>query len=206
MIAKIAAGDKPQAEHPTIFEEVLESDLPPEEKQPERLGDEASSMMGAGLVTTAWALAHATFYILNQPATLAALQSELRAAIPHPRTPLDWTKLEELPFLSGCVKESIRLSYGVTGRLPRISPDKPMKYGERIIPAGTPVNMTVPDVHNDEEIYPEAQKFIPERWMGKKRSPNGSPLDRYLVSFNKGPRQCLGIKYASSSLSSPSPG
>jgi cytochrome P450 len=173
---------------------VLDSDLPPEQKLPERLGDEAQTVIGAGLVTTAWALAHATFYILNQPETLQKLQDELRTAIPKATTPLEWTKLEELPYLGGCVRESIRLSYGVTARIPRISRDGPMKYKSWEIPTGTPVSMTIVDVHNDEYVYPDHDKFLPERWMNGARAPNGEPLERYLVAFGKGPRQCLGIK------------
>ena len=198
MISKISRGIKSRAEHRTIFEEVLESDLPPSEKQPERLGDEAQTVIGAGLVTTAWALAHATFYILNQPETLRKLQQELRTALPDPTTPVDWVKLEECKYLGGCVKEAIRMSYGVTARLPRISPDKVIKYKDWEIPAGTPVSMTIVDVHNDEDVYPDSQKFLPERWVSNPRALNGEPLDRYLVSFGKGPRQCLGIKYVSS--------
>jgi hypothetical protein len=177
MIGKISKGEKSNASHRTIFEEVLESDLPPEQKMPERLGHEAQTVIGAGLVTTAW---------------------ELNRAIPNPRTPVDWVKLEELPFLTGCVKESIRLSYGVTSRLPRISRDGPMKYKDWKIPTGTPVGMTIVDVHHDENVFPESQKFIPERWMNGARAPNGEPLERYLVAFGKGPRQCLGIKYVPS--------
>jgi cytochrome P450 len=180
--------------HRTIFEDVLDSDLPAEQKLPARLGDEAQTVIGAGLVTTAWALAHATFYILNQPETLKRLQEELRAAIPNPTTPVEWTKLEELPFLGGCVREAIRMSYGVTARIPRISKEGAMKYKNWEIPVGTPVSMTIVDVHNDEHVYPESTKFMPERWMNGGRAPNGEPLERYLVAFGKGPRQCLGIK------------
>ena len=174
---------------------MLESDLPPEEKGLQRLGHEAQTVIGAGLTTTAWTLTNATFYILNQPETLRKLQDELRTAIPDPAAPLDWARLEELPFLGGCIKEAIRLSYGISGRHPRISPDKPMRYKKWSIPAGTPVSMTVVDVHHDEAIYPQSHSFIPERWLNSPKTENGSSLDRYLVSFGKGPRSCLGIKY-----------
>jgi cytochrome P450 len=194
-IANIANDKDKSAEHRTIFHEMLESDLPPEEKGLQRLGHEAQTVIGAGLTTTAWAFSHATFYILNQPETLRKLQDELRTAIPDPAAPLDWLQLEELPYLGGCIKEAIRLSYGLSGRHPRISPDRPMKYKTWNIPAGTPVSMTIVDVHHDEAIYPQSHSFIPERWLNTPKTENGSSLDRYLVSFGKGPRSCLGIKY-----------
>jgi cytochrome P450 len=202
-ISHIANDREKHPEHRTIFHEVLESDLPPEEKGVERLGHEAQTVVGAGLTTTAWTFSHATFYILNQPETLRKLQDELRATIPDPTTPLDWLKLEELPYLGGCIKEAIRLSYGLSGRNPRISPDKPMKYKTWTIPAGTPVSMSVIDVHHDEAIYPKSHSFIPERWLNNPKTENGSSLERYLVSFGKGPRSCLGIKYVSNHMLTP---
>ena len=44
----------------------------------------------------------------------------------------------------------------------------------------------------DETIFPEPEKFKPERWL--KAREEGFPLHRYLVSFSKGSRQCVGIK------------
>lgn len=174
---------------------MLNSDLPEREKSLRRLGNEAQMVIGAGFETPAWALTNAAFYLISQPATLNRLQKELNAAIPDPTAPLDWRHLEELPYLSACIKEAVRLSYGVTARNPRISPDKPMEYKTWTIPTGTPVSMTIVDVHHDEAIYPDSQSFVPERWLESPKTSNGSPLDRYFVSFGKGARSCLGIKY-----------
>jgi cytochrome P450 len=50
-------------------------------------------------------------------------------------------------------------------------------------------------IHHNEEIFPESYEFKPERWL-KKRPEGAPPLDRYLVSFSKGSRQCVGMKCA----------
>jgi len=84
------------------------------------------------------------------------LQAELKAAILDPTAPLDWLRLEELPYLSVCIKEAIRLSYGVTARNPRISPNRPFKYKSWNIPARIPVSITIVDVHNDEAVFPDS--------------------------------------------------
>ena len=49
-------------------------------------------------------------------------------------------------------------------------------------------------MHQNETIFPEAYKFKPERWL-EKRAEGKPPLDRYLVSFSKGSRQCVGMQY-----------
>lgn len=65
-----------------------------------------------------------------------------------------------------------------------------MIYKSRVIPPGTPVGMTSVLMHHDESIFPDSKSFLPERWL------DNPQLDKYLVSFSKGSRQCLGISLA----------
>jgi cytochrome P450 len=191
--------DKAQAnsQYPTIFHELLESNLPPEEKSLIRLDDEALGTIGAGATTIAWALVTASFHLLKNPSILKKLQTELKAAIPDPTIEPDLPQLEKLPYLSACIQEGIRLSYGLAVRHARISQDKATKYKAWTIPAGTPVSMTIVDVHHDEHIYPNSRSFIPERWLDNPKTEEGESLSRYFVSFGKGSRSCIGIKYVS---------
>ena len=48
--------------------------------------------------------------------------------------------------------------------------------------------MTIMDVHFNEEIYPNPKDFVPERWLGDAKAPDGNSLDRYFVAFGKGPK------------------
>lgn len=180
--------------HPTIFAELLDSDLPPQEKSVARLGDEAQLMLGAGIETVTWSLSVATFHIINNPGIFAKLRAELKEALPRADTPLDWQKLEKLPYLSACVQEGIRLGYGVSARNPRISPIKSTKYKDWTIPAGTPVSMTIVDVNHDEELFHDSHLYIPERWLDSPKTKSGQSLNRYFICFGKGARSCLGIK------------
>jgi cytochrome P450 len=180
----------------TIFDDILQSSLPASEKTDDRLTREAQGIVGAGLLTTSWSLSVATFHILNTPSILDKLRSELFSAIPDPNATLEWAKLEKLPYLSAVIKEAARLSYGTASRSPRIIPYKEMRYGEWSIPPGIPISMTTVDVSHDEAIFPESHLFEPERWLGAPRTKDGLPLEKYNVSFQKGQRSCLGIKYA----------
>jgi cytochrome P450 len=179
-------------EHPTIFHELLNSDLPVEEKSDARLGDEAQLIVAAGLITTSWALSVSSFYIIGNPQIYQNLFQELRAAGFTSKAPLDWHRLEQLPYLNGCVHEAVRLSHGVATRSPRLAPDAELQYGSWVIPRNTPVSMTNVDILMNDKIFPKPKEFIPERWM------NNPNLDRYFVGFGKGSRQCLGLKYVSS--------
>jgi hypothetical protein len=207
---------KKDVSHPTIFHDLLTSSLPESEKSTERLAEEAVLLVGAGkhffpkiksrnqgrsvnLVhllkgthTAAWALSVATFYLLSQPSTLLALKAELSVAIPKPTNVIPLATLEKLPYLTGVIKEGLRLSYGESSRIPRISPDAPLQLNDWVIPAGTPVSMTSTLMHHDESVFPDSYAFKPERWVN---DPTGH-LDRYMVAFTKGSRNCLGMPLA----------
>jgi cytochrome P450 len=179
--------------HRTVFQELIEGNLPPAEKNSLRLQGEASVVVAAGVVTTGWALSTAAFHIINNPSVFQTLRAELEAAIPDPDVKPRWTELEKLPYLAGCVRECVRMSYGVTAREPRLL-SKPLEYKGWVIPARTPVSMTNVDVCDDETIFPDPRVFRPERWIGSPKAPNGQSLERYYVGFGKGTRSCLGIK------------
>lgn len=158
------------------------------------------------------------YYVLSNPRILSTLHEELVTAIRDPNELPSCSKLERLPYLislcllscvsrlqgssltvehSAVVSEGLRLGYGVCQRLQRVSPNDPIyfklnsKKDDDVmwkIPAGTPVGMTCALVHLNPDIFPEPLKFSPERWIEDRH------LDRYLLSFSKGSRQCLGIK------------
>lgn len=173
---------------------MLTSDLPPEEKSTARLCGDGQVTVIAGTLTTAWALALAVFYMLSQPDDLRRLKDELQTAIPDVSQKVPLAVLEQLPFLTACIQESLRLSYGVSCRLQRICPNESLLFNDGKmdwhIPAGTPVSMTSVLMHHNPTIFPDSHKFSPNRWL---ENPH---LDKYLVAFSKGSRQCVGINLA----------
>ncbi|EKG16029.1 Cytochrome P450 [Macrophomina phaseolina MS6] len=182
----------------TIFHEILNSKLSDYDKSTDRLWQEGEVVVAAGTITTAWALGVSTYFALASPAILSQLKRELEAAIPDPGQPLNLIALEQLPYLTGVVQEGVRLSHAISHRLHRICPDETLVYADGArewrIPPGTPMSMTSNLVHHDERVFPDSHAFRPERWVGNPR------LDRYLVSFGKGGRACLGINLAYAEL------
>lgn len=55
----------------------------------------------------------------------------------------------------------------------------------------TPVGMSSTLMHHDERIFPDSHKFIPERWLDLEQRKH---LEKYMVAFTKGSRQCIGMK------------
>ncbi|KAM3420754.1 hypothetical protein BST61_g4002 [Cercospora zeina] len=182
---------------PTLFHDIIESRLPKSDLSLERLTDEAISVNGAGMETTKWTLTVATFYILNDPAVHANLRAELKAAMPDPNAILHWDELEKLPYLSGVISESLRLSYGQVQRIPRVNRLQPWTFHGRIIPPGVTVGMGAYHMHSHEKVFPDPQSFSPERWLHSPKGPDGTrALSNYLVSFSRGSRACIGLNLA----------
>jgi cytochrome P450 len=183
----------------TIFHEILDDKkLSDYDKSTERLWQEGEVVIAAGTITTAWAMNVAVYHVLAEPAILKNLKEELEKAIPDPSLLMDLVALEQLPYLTGVVQEGVRLSHAVTDRLQRICPDETLVFNDGKkdwhIPPGTPVSMTANLIHHDQSIFPNSTAFRPERWIGNPQ------LTRYLVSFGKGGRVCLGMNLAYAEL------
>jgi cytochrome P450 len=83
----------------TIIHELLDSDLPPEEKLHARIWQEAQVVIGAGADTTANTLNTTHFHILDNPDVLKRLRQELEVAMPDKFAPAKLTVVEKLPYL-----------------------------------------------------------------------------------------------------------
>lgn len=83
----------------TVFDSILDSDLPEHEKETERLWQEAQVICIAGTETTAWALSVITFYLLSNPEVLRTLRDELESAIHDASVTVEIKDLEKLPYL-----------------------------------------------------------------------------------------------------------
>ncbi|PQE20317.1 Cytochrome P450 protein [Rutstroemia sp. NJR-2017a BBW] len=182
----------------TVFDQLVNSDMPESELSVERLASEAQVLMGAGTVTTARSMDHLVFHILRNSHVRDRLEVELKVVMADfPETIPSWQTLEKLPYLQACIKEGLRLSHGLMHRLPRCSPDVALQYKQWTIPRGIPVGMSAYYMHTDPEVYHEPFEFRPERWLGDVH-PN---MHRNYVPFTKGSRNCLGINLAYAEMS-----
>ncbi len=115
------------------------------------------------------------------------------------------------------LKESLRLSWGLVTPLERVVGPQgatiagvQVPGGVSMLPALETFSMIAPNItcsafqtvvamghtfmHTNQDIFPDPFRFNPDRWLQGEKSVT---LDKYLISFSKGPRMCLGITYAS---------
>lgn len=194
-IVKDVKKDDSVKEYPTLFHHLLQSNLSPQEKTIEHMTREGFIVVQAGSDTTGIALTVTAFHILNNTTILARVKEELTEALPDSQAQPTWVELEKLSYLSAVIKEGLRLAHGTSNRLPRVSAAT-LQYGDWIIPPNTPVGMSPMLVHENETIFPNHHDFRPERWLG----PSSKTIEKYLMTFGKGPRACLGMNLAYAEL------
>ncbi|XWW97958.1 hypothetical protein V2A60_005954 [Cordyceps javanica] len=205
-VEKIRSSPNPERIKSTIFEGVLGSRLPDEEKTNARLAHEAQLVVFAGQGTTAYTLSAAIYQLLAHPEELAKVKKELADAVTGAGAGADddvpsYSQVENLPYFQAAIQETLRLHPGVVARLPRVSPTEPIVYEDKargrsyVIPPGTTYSMTAQIAHTNKAVFADPEKFIPQRWIDNPR------LDRAFIGFARGTRNCIGMNFAKQELS-----
>ena len=176
------------SDHLTIFHELLSSDLPEHEKSYERLWQEGSALIGAGVETTSNTLNVILYHLSQNPTQLDQLKAELLETMPNPSKLAPLSKLETLPYLTAVINEGLRLALGTTSRLIRVAPNSKLQYKDFVFPPGTTVSMSIIGFHHDAKTFPDPLSFVPEPWLEKSSH-------AALYVFGRGPRMCAGVKY-----------
>jgi len=149
---------------------------------------ESVDLLLAGTDTLSITLVNILYHLSKNPFLIPRLQEEIDSL-----DTITLPSLEKLPLLTATIKEGLRLSHGVLGRLPRIAPSGGWSFEGSRVPAGTIISSSAPIVHNDPIIFPNPTSFVPDRWLREDGSYNVA-MEQNLMAFSKGQRSCIGIK------------
>ncbi|KAI1442048.1 cytochrome P450 CYP682H1 [Annulohypoxylon stygium] len=195
-VRDIRNSPNPERVKSTIFEGILSSSLPPEEKTDERLASEAQLVVFAGEGTTAHTLTCCLYQLLANPIEAQRLKKELAGAISDPDHIL-LSQVDSLPYLNAVIQEAVRLHPGVMARQVRISPEVPILYKDKqngkqyVIPPKTVTSLSPLDIHMHPNAFgPDAYEYRPQRWIENPK------LSRYFIGFSRGARNCVGMTLA----------
>ncbi|KAL4964544.1 cytochrome P450 [Aspergillus stella-maris] len=117
-----------------------------------------------------------------------------KITLPHPST------IDALPLLDSILRETLRLHAPAASPLPRVTPHTPTGTsidGFDNIPGGITVSSSAYTLHRIEEVFPNANEWIPQRWMDPAPE-KGKKMDmrRLWWPFGSGGRMCLGSNFA----------
>ena len=161
---------------------------------------ESVDLLLAGTDTLSITLVNILYHLTKDPSLIRRLQSEVDSIAEIDATSTNLSRLEKLPLLTATIKEGLRMSHGVLGRLPRIAPSGGWTFEGIYVPSGTIISSSAPAVHNDSRIFPDPYLFVPDRWLREDRTYNVG-MEQYLVAFSKGQRSCIGVKYPPPNIS-----
>ncbi|MGA7122139.1 MAG: cytochrome P450 [Polyangiaceae bacterium] len=147
--------------------------------------DQLVTLLITGYETTATALAWALHWIYSDAEVLRRLREDLASLGPAPSPRVI---AEDVPYLRAVCNEALR----ITPILPVVARrvQKPIVVQGYELPTGVTVSACVYLAHHRSEVFPEPNRFWPDRFLGREYSPY-----EYLP-FGGGSRRCLGMTLA----------
>jgi cytochrome P450 family 135 len=140
----------------------------------EEMRDELLTLLVAGHETTATSLSWAIERLTRSPGKLERLRAEVLEG------------REE--YLTATIQETLRLRPVISIVLRKLA--ESVEIGGYQLPAGVSVAPCIYLVHRNPEVYPEPQRFLPERFL------DNPPGTYTWIPFGGGVRRCLGASFA----------
>ncbi|KAL3996732.1 trichohyalin [Sarotherodon galilaeus] len=151
---------------------------------------QAMIFLFAGYETTSSSLTFLSYNLATNPQVMKKLQEEVDATFPN-KAPIQYQELMQMEYLDCVINESLRL-FPIASRLERVAKAS-VEINGFVIPKGMVVIVPTWPMHRDPEIWPEPEKFKPERFSKE----NKETIDPYIyMPFGAGPRNCIGMRFA----------
>jgi cytochrome P450 len=143
----------------------------------EHIRDELMSLVLAGHETTANSLAWTFERLLRAPAAYDRLRELVRAG-----------GEEGERYVEATIHEGMRVRPVIPMVVRMVK--RPWRLGDYVVPPNTPVAVSIVALHHREDVYPEPDRFRPERFLDSK------PGTYTWIPFGGGIRRCLGASLA----------
>ncbi|XP_032128156.1 cytochrome P450 4F3 isoform X3 [Sapajus apella] len=172
---------------------LLSKDEDGKELSDEDIRAEADTFMFEGHDTTASGLSWLLYHLAKHPEYQERCRQEVQELLKD-REPkeIEWDDLAQLPFLTMCVKESLRLHPPVPAVSRHCTQDIALPDG-RVIPKGVICLISVFGTHHNPAVWPDPEVYDPFRF-DPENSKERSPLA--FIPFSAGPRNCIGQAFA----------
>ncbi|XP_066256027.1 cytochrome P450 4d2-like [Euwallacea similis] len=158
--------------------------------------DEVNTFMFEGHDTSATAECFTLYALAQNPTYQDKVYEELCEVVgKDPKTEITLSQINDLKYMDIVVKEALRI-YQPVPLIERNIDEEWVVDGIKI-PRGTTVAVFLYGMAHDSSIFPEPEKFDPDRFLLEKVSQRHNFA---YVPFSAGPRNCIGQRYAMYSL------
>ena len=139
------------------------------------IGDELLTLLAAGHETTAATLGWAFERVSRHPDLLAALVDEAEN---------DGSELRQATILEVQRARTV-IDFAARSVYPPV-----YQLGEWVIPRGNSIIVSIGQIHDNPNVFPDPERFDPQRYIG------GKPSAFAWVPFGGGTRRCVGAAFA----------
>jgi cytochrome P450 len=129
------------------------------------------------------------YLLARHPEALARARDEVDRVMGPMQT---WTadSLAGLDYLEACIHETMRLK--PVGPFNVVEALKDQVIDDVFVPAGTSIVMVMRHDSLREDFFPQADTFMPERWLREGAGAAADHAKRIAMPFGAGPRICPG--------------
>jgi len=178
-----------RAEPRNLIEAMLvERDRPESDVSDREVAGNVLTMLLAGEDTTANSLAWTIYLLRQNPAAARRLVAELMEVLGEREIPADSETLARLKYAEACASEAMRLK--PVAPFHPAEANRDTQVGDVRVPRGTVVIGLARPNSVDEQYFPQARSYLPDRWLAGDGRPGAS--ERISIPFGAGPRICPG--------------
>ncbi|XP_060824009.1 uncharacterized protein LOC132911409 [Bombus pascuorum] len=146
-----------------------------------------------GFETSSSTMSHALYELAQNPEIQDKLREEIRDVYDKNNGVLTYADISRMKYLDKVLKETLR-KYPPLPILNRQVMENYTFKGTKIsIPKGTNICISIYAIQNDPNVYPDPEKFDPERFNEDAVAAR-HPMS--YLSFGDGPRNCIGARFA----------
>lgn len=146
----------------------------------------------AGFETSSTAMAFALYFLAKYPEVQDKVRDEIKRVKQVHNNEISYDALMEMTYLNQVFNETLRLFPPVGSLIRKALVDYKIPDTDLIIPKGTLITIPVYGIQRDPDIYPDPDKFDPNRFAPEtmqKRHPYS------FLPFGEGPRNCIGMRF-----------
>ncbi|KYB25210.1 Cytochrome P450 4c3-like Protein [Tribolium castaneum] len=158
----------------------------------EGIREEVDTFMFEGHDTVSSAINFALMVLANHPTVQEEIVQEMKDVLGDTKKKPVYNDLQELKYMERVIKEVLRLYPSVHYISRELGEDMVTTTGYKLR-KGTILQLHIYDLHYNPVIYPEPEKFDPDRFLPEncdKRHPYA------YIPFSAGPRNCIGQRFA----------
>ena len=148
----------------------------------------------AGFETSSNTMASTAFFLAKNQEAQNKLYEEIKATLEarEMNQHLDYNSIQSLPYLEGCINESLRM-YSLTNLERRCVKDYKVKGTDFVVKKDMMVQIPSISMMMDPKYWDNPEKFNPDRFSKEAEAERGP---YHFFSFGHGPRNCIGKRFA----------